>query len=379
MFKPYPHTHNILKPLNGLADLKQRLLFYRIQICGILAFCIVSFAVFGLPRDEHLMKSPINDNDNNNNTITMLDSNTLTSNYIPEINNLIILPCHSIFAPELNDNDINKDQISFIEDPNNWLLESFQLESNDHISFINHIQLSFNELHKTIYDSVLVISGGYTKKLIKKSESSSYYNVALKSGILKNPYFKLNKNIFLEEYARDSYENVLFSLATFYKNFNKFPQKITIIGFGFKKERFLSSHLSTIGYYFLPNIINDQLDFNNLPDNNNHAKYISSGPIISNNDIDNDNYWQNLYNNEKKNALDLFKLNPFGSKNSLLNNKKLKRDPWNKHNEVFNFYKSNNETLNSLIEIENYEINDAWNIYQKKVMPNLPLFEMNNN
>lgn len=412
MFKPYPQSQRLFAPLNGIQDLKKRLIRYRIQICCILAVVIVSFAVFILPKDNNnstdisnnlsiseIQDSKIDEKNINKQNLNkdlnkklkshpkMVSSDLLTSKYVPDLSNLIILPCHSIFAPELNENKPNYDPIEAIEDSNNWLLESFQLETNDHLSFFKHIELAFNELHHNIHNSVLIISGGFTKDKIEKSESLSYYEVAKQSGLTKNPYFSFGTNILLEEFARDSYENILYSLARFYKKYNKFPRTITIIGFGFKKERFLSSHLTTLGYYYLPILSNNnnELNLNDLP-NTKHVKYISAGPILppKSKDLSDDEYqnfkslfWKKLYQNEKSNALDLFKENPFGSKGSILNNKKLKRDHWNKHIEALNYYKSDNHTLNTLLEIDDYEIIDAWKLFKTDVLPNYPIYEKN--
>lgn len=376
---------------------KQFFIRYRILICCILAIFIILFSVFGLSNEsiyeENIANMTVEDKDfkNYKNKKLQNDENYETNDY-PMIENLIILPCHSVFAPELNSNingdfdsdDIAKsDRFSIALNPKNWILESFQIESDDQISFLKHLELSLLELHENIGNSALVISGGFTKKQIKKSESSSYLELAEKVGFLKSPYFKKGANILLDEYARDSYENILYSICTFYNRFNKFPQKITIIGFGFKRERFLSSHLVTLGYYSVPSINDNNIKIDNLPDTK-HVKYINSGPFLDNiketmTDSQFEQYqtkfFDSLYENEKKNALDLFIENPFGSKNSLLHDKKLKRDPWNTHNEISYIYKMDNDILNYLIAIDQLEIENAWKLYQSKILPNFPLYE----
>jgi hypothetical protein len=375
-----------------------KLVRYRIPICIFIAIFIVLFALFGLSDDRLFtgefeeIKNKLNIESNSNlNSIKnnqFDDSNFITD--FPTIENLIILPCHSVFAPELNSkfeeinyNNNDNSRFSIVENKNNWLMEPFQAESDDNISFLKHLELSLLELNENIKDSALVISGGFTKSEIQKSESSSYLELAKSVGFLKNPYFRINTNILLEEYARDSYENVLYSICTFVKRFNKFPKKITIIGFGFKRERFLSSHLTTLGYYILPNLINANNNYN-LP-NTNHVKYIGAGPFIDDlkeNFLRDDEFeqykiqfWDSLNENEKNNALNLFQINPFGSKDSLLHEKKVKRDPWNKHKEVSFVYNMKNEILDSLIEIDQLNFSDAWKLYKFKVLPNFPLYE----
>ena len=52
----------------------------------------------------------------------------------------------------------------------------------------------------------------------------------------------------MEEFARDSYENLLFSICRFYEIVGNYPSKITVIGFDFKSHRFTDLHRSAIGY-----------------------------------------------------------------------------------------------------------------------------------
>lgn len=361
---------------------------YRVILFLVLGIIIVGFSVFGLSNEEI---APRNGNmpEPAGTTIKSTNAKILEQNpdYItdfPTIENLIILPCHSIFAPELNPkgSDYDNNRFGIGMDPNNWLLKPFQIESNDQDSFLKHIELSLFELHENIKNSALVISGGFTQSAIEKSESSSYLELAQTVGFLKSPYFRPGTNILLEEYARDSYENVLYSICTFVKRFNKFPKKITVVGFSFKRERFLALHLATLGYYTIPSVETD-ISKNNLPDTN-HAKYVSAGPFVpemnpgmteQEYETFKINFWKSLNAEEKKNAFNPFKENPFGSKNSIISDKKLKRDPWEKHGEVSSVYNMNNEILDTLISIDNYDLKDAWNLYQKKVLPYFPLYE----
>lgn len=360
----------------------------RIQFFIFLAISIVLFAFYGLSNDNIFDESgSIIINEGKPKTQKMNKVNDFSDIDYPQVENLIILPCHGIFAPELNskigsDNVDDGNRFSIGLDMDNWLLEPFQKQSEDHISFFKHLELSLLELHNNIGNSALVISGGYTKDKIEKSESSSYLQLAENVGFLKNPYFRKNTNILIDEFARDSYENILYSLITFYKRFHKLPNKITIIGFGFKRERFLSSHLVTLGYYSMPNKEDDNITLKKLSDTN-HVKYIESGPFLpEDNSMSIDEYaiyektfWDDLYKSENNNALKLFKQNPFGSKGSKLYEKKLKRDPWNKQSLLNSIYTTDNEILNNLIKIDQLEINDAWNLYNREILPHFPLYQ----
>ena len=51
-----------------------------------------------------------------------------------------------------------------------------------------------------------------------------------------------------EEYATDSFQNLLFSICRFYEITHIYPTKITLVSFTFKQHRFESLHLNAIRY-----------------------------------------------------------------------------------------------------------------------------------
>lgn len=51
-----------------------------------------------------------------------------------------------------------------------------------------------------------------------------------------------------EEFARDSHENLLFSICRFSEMTGNYPSKITVVGFEFKRQRFQDIHRYSIGY-----------------------------------------------------------------------------------------------------------------------------------
>jgi hypothetical protein len=51
-----------------------------------------------------------------------------------------------------------------------------------------------------------------------------------------------------EDYARDSYENLLFSLCRFHELAGSWPRNVTVVGYAFKEERFVSLHRAAISF-----------------------------------------------------------------------------------------------------------------------------------
>ena len=49
-----------------------------------------------------------------------------------------------------------------------------------------------------------------------------------------------------ENYALDSYQNLLFSIARFREFTGHFPRKITVVGYEFKRARFMELHREAI-------------------------------------------------------------------------------------------------------------------------------------
>lgn len=217
-----------------------------------------------------------------------------------DIDHLIILPCHSIWTPQ--------DEQSIGETRKEWSLVSFQIEGYDHLCFKNHIEKSIEILDDK---SQLIISGGQTKfENGPISESQSYYQLAMRL----YPELRNNKNINIttEEFARDSFENVIFLISRFYEIYEYYPTRISIVGFEFKRERFLNHHFV------------QGLQWKNISDIN----YIGNSPTpIDLNEEKKEEYFKDLSISEDKFAVQLFKNDWFGSRGKLLA-KKSDRNPF---------------------------------------------------
>lgn len=256
---------------------------------------------------------------------------------------LIIVPCHSIwnqFAP-----NTKGDNLGHL--PEHWFLAPFQLEGNDHLAFIKHGLKAIQILAKNPSNrSIVVFSGSQTKSQAGCiSEAQSYYFLMRRlleqifagedsfpkdfpTDILK--YLIDIKNILLlrklsleqfftslittEEFALDSFENLLFSIYRFRQFTGEFPQDITIVGFGFKEKRFLEYHAAAIDYP------RDKI------------RYISVDPVPTGYDSAKlEAYYDELVHLENRNALELFSSDWYGTKTALRLKKKT-RNPFKRIN-----------------------------------------------
>jgi hypothetical protein len=104
-------------------------------------------------------------------------------------------------------------------------------------NYIEHI-LKGVELADQDPESLLVFSGGQTRREAgPRSEAQSYWMVANHFRWWWRTNVSLRATT--EEYARDSYENFLFSICRFIEcTGNPCPDKVTVVSWTFKKERF---------------------------------------------------------------------------------------------------------------------------------------------
>lgn len=225
------------------------------------------------------------------------------------LEHLIILPCHSVWSPGPSNGE-SRDE---------WSLAPFQFEGNDHLCFVDHVKKSLDELKKD-ENALLIISGGQTKKASgPKSEAYSYYQ--LTETLCEDD--ALLDRIGLEEFARDSFENVLFLICRFYEYQGRYPQQVTIVGFEFKRERFVKYHLQRA------------LSF---PEKK--VRYIGNAPDPQGDENERAKYFHDLESSEMMHALSHFQKDWYGIGESLLGKKK-QRNPFKR----MHGYGSSNQQL----------------------------------
>lgn len=256
---------------------------------------------------------------------------------------LIIVPCHSIWNP-FHRSQAPNGKSNLGQNPEHWYLAPFQLQGNDHLAFIKHGLQAIITLLKDEKDgSFLVFSGSQTILAAGAlSESQSYYLLMRQllrvsegqdppnfDGIAKyiNEIKQLmtrreidvetlfSTRVTTEEYALDSFDNLIYSIYRFKQMNYTWPQEITIVGFGFKKNRFLELHAKAIDF---PKECMNYICIDPSP----------KGYIIN----ERNEYFQHLANMELKNAVSLFEKDWFATRDPLLT-KKQSRNPFKRSNE----------------------------------------------
>ncbi|PKI84968.1 hypothetical protein MVES_001392 [Malassezia vespertilionis] len=166
-----------------------------------------------------------------------------------------------------------------VHNDENWFLERYQRGGSVN-TFVEHIKKGL-EVAVNDTTSLLVFSGGQTRNQAWTTEAESYYRLALQlpttlptwpisSGRITSkaafaplsadapstmastspsviqPVDTLpdlaNIRMTTEDFALDSFQNLLFSIARFREYTGTYPEKITVVGYKFKEQRFKDLH-----------------------------------------------------------------------------------------------------------------------------------------
>lgn len=157
-----------------------------------------------------------------------------------------------------------------VADEANWVLEAYQAGQVG--TMVAHIQAGVAAAADDPA-ALLVFSGGQTRAAAgPRSEADTYWRVADAMGWWANgtdaesrgadgaaaaaadaarkrpPRPPVARRAVTEEHARDSYENLLFSVCRFAQVTGAYPARITVVTFGFKRRRFARLHRAALRF-----------------------------------------------------------------------------------------------------------------------------------
>lgn len=156
-----------------------------------------------------------------------------------ELDTLIMVAGHAIFTGKSWDRNslMNED---------NWILEEFQKGQVG--TFLKHIEKGV-ELAANNPSSLLLFSGGQTRQGAgPRSEGLTYWMAAEAGNWYGHAKDGVQNRTLAEEYARDSMENLLFSVCRFSQVVGRYPHKIEVVSFGFKRVRFVDVHRKALRF-----------------------------------------------------------------------------------------------------------------------------------
>ncbi|KAK8554396.1 hypothetical protein V6N12_031360 [Hibiscus sabdariffa] len=155
-----------------------------------------------------------------------------------KLKNLVMVAGHSVYTSS-NCGKVDKED--------SWFLESYQKNPGQAATFVAHIKEGIESTARDD-EALLLFSGGETRKDAgPRSEAQSYWTVSE-----SEEWFGKEENVkwraLTEEHARDSFENLLFSVCRFRELTGTYPHKITVVSYDFKEERFAHLHRTAIGF-----------------------------------------------------------------------------------------------------------------------------------
>ena len=130
-------------------------------------------------------------------------------------------------------------------DESEWLIEAYK--KGETPTFIEHIKAGLRELSQD-QNAILIFSGGPTRSETRLSEAKSYCNLAVANSYFGYDIPDASQRIMVEERALDSYYNILFSMVEFWRGWGVWPNIITIVSHGFKRDRMVEGHCAAIGF-----------------------------------------------------------------------------------------------------------------------------------
>ncbi|KAH8079417.1 hypothetical protein BXZ70DRAFT_901673 [Cristinia sonorae] len=155
--------------------------------------------------------------------------------YLSGLSHLVMVPGHGIWKGWSGEEKLDEEM---------WVLEQYQLGGGRVKVWVQHIQTGV-DLAMEDEHSLLVFSGGQTRQNSTTTEAESYIRLASQTGMLgKHP--ASFRRVTTENYALDSFQNLLFSVARFHEYTGRYPDLITVVGYEMKRRRFSELHRASL-------------------------------------------------------------------------------------------------------------------------------------
>lgn len=125
-----------------------------------------------------------------------------------------------------------------------WYLRPYQ--QGEHHYYIEHIRRAV-ELTAADPAALLIFSGCYAPAAVGPlTEASGYWMLAARFNWWGAPNVSARATI--EDFALDSFDNLLYSVCRFREFTGDYPRRITVAGWGFKAARFTDLHRAAIRF-----------------------------------------------------------------------------------------------------------------------------------
>ncbi|KAL3513824.1 hypothetical protein ACH5RR_026541 [Cinchona calisaya] len=231
-----PKSSNLFHPRKMIKSIGNKFQYYY-KLHPVLLFLIslsigiTILVVLSLYESKYRMMSSYINKFNN------VGSDSSESYPFSKLRNLVMVAGHSVYTSSSCEKVDREDA---------WFLESYQKHKGQAATFVSHIEKGV-EITGNDDAALLLFSGGETRKDAgPRSEAQSYWIVAESKGWFGKQ--EVRWRALTEEHARDSFENLLFSVCRFRELTGNYPHNITVVGYDFKEERFVNLHRSAIRF-----------------------------------------------------------------------------------------------------------------------------------
>eukprot|EP00435_Cladocopium_sp_Y103_P021892 s1188_g5.t1 len=188
---------------------------------------------------------------------------------LKNLSHLVLVAGHAVIMADSLEHVVQKES--------DWYLEPYQRHQDLPQALVSHIK-SGVELTAADPEALLIFSGGQTRAAAgPRDEGWSYYRLAEHfswwghggtssqvgdRGALRGTVHierslvaggagagvPVAQRTVTEDFALDSYQNLLFSFCRFKEVVGHYPQRVTVISFGFKKRRFAELHRAALRF-----------------------------------------------------------------------------------------------------------------------------------
>lgn len=231
---------------------------------------------------------------------------------LQQLDHLILVPGHAVLDPHAESLEFADEQESV------WHLMEYQRNQDLPQVLVSHIQRGVQEAAEDP-NALLVFSGGQTRpEAGPHDEGSSYLRVAEHydwwghGSKIEDSELSVAQRAVTEDFAADSFQNVLFSICRFREVVGAYPKKISVVGFSFKQDRFVRLHRAAIRF--------PVQSFNYIGIHPSHP----SKPMLF--DL------AQAEEGERTNSVVLFQADPYGCSSSQLLAKRTARNPFRRTN-----------------------------------------------
>ncbi|CAJ1370541.1 unnamed protein product [Effrenium voratum] len=174
---------------------------------------------------------------------------------LKNLSHLVLVAGHAVLLADSMEHVLQRES--------DWFLEPYQRGQDLPKALVSHIK-SGVDLAALDPRALLVFSGGQTRAAAgPRDEGWSYYRVAeyfswwghatdgtayLKEAQGRGAYLAVAQRTVTEDFALDSFQNLLFSLCRFKEVVGHYPERVTVVSFTFKKRRFSELHRRALSF-----------------------------------------------------------------------------------------------------------------------------------